>query len=144
MVKADDISKITQRRKKILLIEDEPDYRLALRERLEANGYDVIEAEDGKQGLESARSQQPDLIIADAMLPKLSGFRVARILKSDPKYKDIPLLILTVLSQENDIKMGTSAGADAYLINPCKSKDLLTTIEYLLSSPPGPHFSQAE
>ena len=137
MVKADDISKITQRRKKILLIEDEPDYRLALRERLEANGYDVIEAEDGKQGLESARSQQPDLIIADAMLPKLSGFRVARILKSDPKYKDIPLLILTVLSQENDIKMGTAAGADAYLNKTCQSKDLLTTIAYLLSPPPG-------
>ena len=137
MVKANDISKITRKRKTILLIEDEPDYRLVLRERLEANGYDVIEAEDGKQGLESARSQQPDLIITDAMMPKLSGFKMARILKSDPKYKDIPLVILTVLSQENDLKMGIAAGADAYLNKTCPSKDLLTTIAYLLSPPPG-------
>ena len=75
--------------KKILLIEDEPEFRMALRIRLEANGYEVIEAEDGVVGLDMARNKNPDLIMLDIMLPKMDGYKVARLLKFDEKYRKI-------------------------------------------------------
>lgn len=114
--------------KKILLIEDEPEFRMALRMRLESNGYDIIEAEDGAIGLDAARHQNPDLIILDVMLPKMDGFKVARLLKFDAKYKNIPLMMLTVMSQESDRKMGQAVGADAYLTKPYQPQELLDTI----------------
>ena len=119
--------------KKILLVEDEPEFRLALRTRLEANGYDIIEANDGATGLNTARHQNPDLIILDVMLPKMDGFKVARLLKFDVKYKNIPLMMLTVMSQASDRKMGQAVGADAYLTKPCQPQELLDTISTLVS-----------
>ena len=119
--------------KKILLVEDEPEFRLALRIRLEANGYDIIEAEDGATGLNTARHQNPDLIILDVMLPKMDGFKVARLLKFDLKYKNIPLMMLTVMSQASDRKMGQAVGADAYLTKPYQPQELLDTISTLIS-----------
>lgn len=118
--------------KKILLVEDEPEFRQALRIRLEANGYDIIEAENGAVGLDAARQQFPDLIILDVMLPRMDGFKVARQLKFDVKCKDIPLMMLTVMSQACDRKMGQAAGVDAYLTKPCKSQELLDTISTLV------------
>ena len=122
--------------KKILLVEDEPEFRLALRMRLEANGYDIIEAEDGAIGLDAARHQNPDLIILDVMLPRMDGFKVARLLKFDVKYKNIPLMILTVMSQANDRQMGQAVGADAYLTKPYQPQELLNTISTLVSREP--------
>jgi len=119
--------------KKILLVEDEPEFRLALRTRLEANGYDIIEAEDGATGLNTARHQNPNLIILDVMLPKMDGFKVARLLKFDVKYKHIPLVMLTVMSQASDRKMGQAVGADAYLTKPYQPQELLDTISTLVS-----------
>jgi len=119
--------------KKILLVEDEPEFRLALRTRLEANGYDIIEANDGATGLNTARHQNPDLIILDVMLPKMDGFKVARLLKFDLKYKNIPLMMLTVMSQASDRKMGQAVGADAYLTKPYQPQELLDTISTLIS-----------
>ena len=119
--------------KKILLVEDEPEFRLALRTRLEANGYDIIEAEDGATGLNTARHQNPNLIILDVMLPKMDGFKVARLLKFDLKYKNIPLMMLTVMSQKSDRKMGRSVGADAYMTKPYQPQELLNTISTLVS-----------
>lgn len=119
--------------KKILLVEDEPEYRMALCMRLEANGYDIIEADDGMSGLDAARHQNPDLIILDVMLPRMDGFKLARLLKFDAKYKNIPLIMLTVMSQESDRKMGRAVGADAYLTKPYQSQELLDTISTLIS-----------
>lgn len=118
--------------KKILIVEDEPDFRRALCMRLEVNGYDVIEADDGKSGLNAAKLQNPDLIILDVMLPGMDGFKMARLLKSAAKHKHVPLIMLTVLSQVNDRKKGTASGADAYLTKPCKSQELLDTITSLI------------
>ena len=119
--------------KKILLVEDEPEFRVALRMRLEANGYDIIEAEDGAIGLDAARHQNPDLIILDVRLPGMDGFKLARLLKFDVKYKNIPLMMLTVMSQANDRKMGQAVGADAYLTKPYQPQELLDTISILIS-----------
>lgn len=119
--------------KKILLVEDEPEFRLALRMRLEANGYDIIEADDGMSGLDAVRQQNPDLIILDVMLPRMNGFKVARLLKYSAKYKHVPLMMLTVMSQASDRKMGQAVGADAYLTKPYQPQELLDTISTLVS-----------
>ncbi|MCG2659030.1 MAG: response regulator [Kiritimatiellae bacterium] len=119
--------------KKILLVEDEPEFRLALRMRLEANGYDIIEADDGIKGLDAVRQQNPDLIILDVMLPRMNGFKVARLLKYSAKYKNVPLMMLTVMSQASDRKMGQAVGADAYLTKPYQPQELLDTISTLVS-----------
>lgn len=115
-------------KKVILLIEDEPDLRQAIRLRLENAGYSVIEAEDGAIGLTAARAQHPDIILLDVMMPKLDGFHVAQSLKNDPRYNHIPIIMLTVKSQQTDIDAGMAAGADAYLTKPYQPHDLLGTI----------------
>ena len=119
-------------KKKILLVEDEPEFRLGVRTRLEANGYEVIEAEDGAKGLELARNGEPDLIILDLMLPKMDGYKVARLLKFDEKRRQIPIVMLTARSQQQDKDTGLAVGADAYMTKPFKSEELLETMAKLL------------
>ncbi len=121
------------RPKRILLVEDEPDFRLAVRIRLEAHGYEVIEAPDGAAGLDLARNQSPDLIILDNMLPKMEGYKVARLLKFDEKYRAIPIIMLTARSQQSDKEMGLSVGADVYMTKPFKPEELLETMTKLLA-----------
>lgn len=120
------------KKKRILLVEDEPDFRMAVRIRLEANGYDVIEAEDGAAGLDLARNQSPDLILLDIMLPKMEGYKVARLLKFDEKFRRIPIIMLTARSQQTDKETGMAVGADAYITKPFKPEELLETLTRLL------------
>ena len=119
--------------KKILLVEDEPEFRMALRIRLEANGYEVIEAEDGVTGLDMARNQSPHLIVLDIMLPKMDGYKVARLLKFDEKYRNIPIVMLTARSQQNDRETGLTVGSDAYVTKPYKPQEMLDIIAKLLA-----------
>lgn len=119
--------------KKILIVEDEPDFKGALRMRLEAHGYAIIEADDGISGLDAAMHQNPDLIILDVRLPGMDGFKVARILKFDVTCANIPLIMLTAMSQESDLKMALAVGADAYLTKPYQPQQLLDTISTLIS-----------
>jgi len=93
-----------------------------LRKLLEANGYEVSEAPDGAVGLEKARNTTPDLIILDIMLPKMDGYKVARLLKFDQKYMNIPIVLLTARCQQTDRETGMEVGGDAYLIKPYKSE----------------------
>jgi len=123
--------------KKILLVEDEPEFRMALRMRLEANGYEIIEAEDGVMGLDLARNQKPDLIVLDIMLPKMDGFKVARLLKFDEKHKHIPIIMLTARAQQSDKETGLAVGANAYLTKPFKPQEILDIIARLLSENSG-------
>jgi two-component system, OmpR family, alkaline phosphatase synthesis response regulator PhoP len=124
---------VTDRKKKILVVEDEPMVRGALKLRLEKNNYEIIEAEDGNAGLNAARSEKPDLIILDVMLPKMDGYQVARLLKFDEKFKHIPIVMLTARSQQADRDTGQAVGADAYLTKPFKSEELFEVVSRLIS-----------
>jgi two-component system, OmpR family, alkaline phosphatase synthesis response regulator PhoP len=117
---------------KILIIEDEKDLVLTLRFRLEHNGYEVLTAYDGDEGLKKAQNSRPDLIILDLMLPKMDGYRICGILKSDERYKKIPVLILSARAQEADKKMGEEIGADAYVTKPFEPEELLDKIKELM------------
>ncbi len=118
--------------KKILLVDDEKDLVETVTFRLESSGYEVVSAYDGQEGLDKAKSEGPDLIILDLMLPKMDGYKVCRMLKFDGKYKDIPIIMFTARAQDSDKQMGEQVGADAYITKPFDPKALLGKIEELL------------
>ncbi len=103
---------------KILAVEDEEVSLELLVLRLENEGYEVITAGDGEEGLKLAREEKPGLILLDLMLPKLDGFKVCRMLKFDNRYKHIPVIMLTALAEEKDINLGGAVGADDYITKP--------------------------
>ena len=118
--------------KRILFIEDEKSMMETMRLRLEAAGYEMIEAYDGHDGLEKARGERPDLILLDIMLPGLNGYTLCRMLKFDDEYKHIPIIMLSARAQEDDKKLGYEVGADAYITKPFNPAILLSKIRELL------------
>jgi len=104
--------------KKILIVDDEVDLVETIRFLLEMEGYSVLVSRDGEDALNQARRENPHLIILDIMLPKLDGYKVCRQLKSDKRYKQIPILMLTARTQQKDKILGMEAGADEYIMKP--------------------------
>jgi len=119
-------------KKKILIVDDEEDILNILKFRLEANNYEVLVASDGQEGLNKARSEKPDLMILDLMLPKIDGYKVCRMLKFDKDYKTMPIIMFTAKDQKNDQELGMEMGADAYIPKPFESEILLGKIKELL------------
>jgi two-component system phosphate regulon response regulator PhoB len=120
------------RKQRILVIDDERDLVELIRLNLQRNGYEVLYAHDGKVGLEIARKHLPDLIILDLMMPGLTGQEVATRLKGDSQTAAIPLLMLTARSEETDIIVGLSLGADDYVSKPFSMKVLLARVAAVL------------
>jgi len=120
-------------RKSILVIEDEKDVvdLLALNLR-KVQGFNISTASDGAAGLNKARSDRPDLIILDLMLPKMSGLEVCKILKSDPSTRHIPVLMLTAKAEEIDRIVGLEFGADDYVTKPFSPREVLLRIRAIL------------
>lgn len=118
--------------KKILVVEDDPHIIKMLELRLKASGFEVITATDGISGLEKAKTEKPDLIIQDLMLPGMDGYKICRILKFDEVYKEIPIIMLTARGQDEDRLKGEQMGADFYMTKPYKSEELLEKINELL------------
>lgn len=118
--------------KRILIVDDEEDILNVLKFRLEANNYEVLTASDGQEGLNKARTERPDLLILDLMLPKLDGYKVCRMLKFDESYKAIPIIMFTAKAQQKDEELGKEMGADAYIAKPFEPEILLEKIRQLL------------
>lgn len=118
--------------KKVLITEDSSTIRGMLRDIFESEGYSVVTAEDGLEGLNKARSEEPDLIVLDLMLPKMDGFTVCRMLKFHEDFKEIPILMLTARSSSNDQEVGAAVGADAYLVKPFEIDELLEQARALI------------
>jgi len=116
--------------KKILVIEDEPQMRLGLRDNLELEGYEVETAADGDEGLLKAGTFAPDLVILDVMLPKKNGFDVCRDLRS--KSNSTPIVMLTARSAETDKVLGLELGADDYVTKPFSITELLARVRAVL------------
>jgi DNA-binding response OmpR family regulator len=111
---------------KVLIIEDEPNMVLGLKDSCEYEGYEVAVARDGKEGLEKASTERPDIILLDVMLPLMSGIDVCRTLRA--RGIDTPILMLTARSQETDKVVGLEVGADDYVTKPFSIKELLARI----------------
>jgi DNA-binding response OmpR family regulator len=119
--------------KKLLVVEDDALIRELIRINLESAGFVIVMATDGFQGLEMARTENPDLIVLDIMLPKMDGFKVCRILKFDDKYKHIPIIMLTARIQEVDKETGFKTGADGYMTKPFETEELIKKINQVLA-----------
>ncbi len=104
--------------KKILIVDDEQDIVESLKFVLEVNGYTCFCAYNGEDGLKLAKEIIPDLIILDVMMPKINGYKISRLLKYDKKYKDIPIIMVTARSQDEDKLIGEETGADEYITKP--------------------------
>jgi DNA-binding response OmpR family regulator len=118
--------------KTILAIDDDLDTLNIIQMKLEAKQFKVITGRDGQQVLQLVRQHRPDLIIMDVMMPKLSGFKAARLIKFDAKTRDIPLILLTARTQEVDRKTGMEVGADVYMNKPFDPEHLLKEVQRLL------------
>ena len=105
---------------KILVVDDEQDIVETLKFILETQGYTCFCAYNGEDGLNLAKEIMPDLIILDVMMPKINGYKISRLLKYDSKYKNIPILMITARSQEEDKIIGEETGADEYITKPFK------------------------
>jgi len=103
-------------KKKILVIEDEATLQKALMEYLTLDGFDVVEALDGEEGLRMAKREKPDLILLDIILPKKDGYEVLAELKQDETTKDTPVVLLTNLGGPEDVQKALDKGATTYLI----------------------------
>ncbi|MBT2161623.1 response regulator [Zobellia barbeyronii] len=115
--------------KKILLIEDNLDVREMTAEILELENYEVTTAENGKIGVEKARSFTPDIILCDIMMPELDGYGVYEQLSEDQATASIPFIFLTAKSEKADFRKGMTMGADDYLTKPFEAEDLIEAIE---------------
>ena len=118
--------------KKILIVEDESSLAETLKLRFEATGYRVDIAGDGQEAMQKVRDDKPNLILLDIMLPKIDGYKVCRILKFDEKYRNIPIIMLTAKAQEEDRELGFSVGANAYIVKPFDTQELMQKIKELL------------
>jgi DNA-binding response OmpR family regulator len=106
----------TTAKARVLIVDDDAFLAGIYATKLELEGFEVISARDGDEGLKAAAKEIPDLILLDVLMPKLDGFEVLKRLKEDPSTKEIPVIMLTNLGQKEDIEKGISEGAVDYLI----------------------------
>lgn len=117
---------------RVLVVDDDPVIQNLLRVNFEMEGYEVIVASDGVEGLERARQDAPDVVVCDIMMPRMDGLTVARELKADPATAGIPILLLSAKAQQADVQAGTDAGADDYVTKPFDPLNLLERVRTLL------------
>lgn len=107
---------MAEKKQKVLLVEDDKMIIDMYTLKFTQEGYDVMQAENGKDGLDMAKKSNPDIVLLDIILPQMDGFTVLKALKADDKTKEIPVVLLTNLGQDGDVKKGLELGAVDYLI----------------------------
>src|SRR5690606_19473396 len=117
---------------KILIVEDEPAMVELLRYNLESEGFDVVSAHDGEEGLLAVEEEQPDLLLLDWMLPGVSGIELCRRIRRDGKNSALPIIMITARGEEHDRVRGLDIGADDYVTKPFSPAELMARIRALL------------
>jgi DNA-binding response OmpR family regulator len=118
---------------KILIADDSPTVRQLVAARLRADGYDVVEAEDGVEALDLARREHPDLYVLDKVMPKLDGFEVVRALREDPRTRPAPIVMLTERGSEEDVLGGLELGVEEYMPKPFSPHELSARVRRALA-----------
>jgi two-component system, OmpR family, phosphate regulon response regulator PhoB len=116
----------------VLLVEDDPDIRHLVAYKLTKGGFDVIEAADGFEALQSAREKAPDLVILDIRMPRMSGLEVCRELRAGPLTGTVPIIMLTARARPQDLEQAYAAGATDYVVKPFSPRILLQHVEAAL------------
>lgn len=118
--------------KKILVVDDEKSVRILLERILKPKNFEVITASNGMEALERVRKEAPHLMILDIMMPKMNGWDVCKKIREDPIYKNLPIIVLTAKTEENDQIKGFGLGANAYVPKPFNHEELLLRVKKLL------------
>ena len=121
---------------KVLVVDDEPDVLLLCRVNLEFEGYEVLEAADGEEGLRLLREEKPDVVLLDVMMPRKDGWQVLEEVKADNDLKDIPIVMLTAKVQDQDQIRGWSHGAAEYITKPFSPLSLSQVLQDVLATDP--------
>lgn len=117
----------------ILIVEDEPKNMILFRDLLQVTGYETLEAVNGVEGVEKAKTGKPDLILMDIQLPEMDGLEATRRIKSDDSLKNIPIIAVTAFAMKGDRERIIEAGCNDYLTKPVDIKILLATVKKHLS-----------
>jgi two-component system, cell cycle response regulator DivK len=120
--------------KRILLVEDHEDNRNIYRTILNHFGYEVLEAHDGRQGIDLARTETPDLILMDVSIPHIDGWEATRILKADPATATIPIVALTAHALKEDREHAVVVGFDGYLAKPVEPRTVVAEVERFIGA----------
>ena len=118
--------------KRILIVDDEPNIVISLEFLMKREGFEVAVARDGEEGLQAIRSQRPDLVVLDVMMPKLNGFEVCEAVRADRDLDEVRILMLTAKGREAEMKKGLGLGADAYVSKPFSTHALVEKVNALL------------
>ena len=118
---------------KILIVDDSPTETYKLTNILERNGFSVLSANSGEQGVNLAKDEQPDVVLMDIVMPGLNGFQATRQLSRSKETKHIPVIIVTAKNQQTDQVWGERQGAKAYLVKPIDEKQLVSAISAVLN-----------
>lgn len=118
------------KRKKVLIVEDEERMRILIGDYLKSEGFEVVEAADGAEGIDKFEAQKPDIVVLDIMLPRMDGWTVCRKIR---EYSDTPIVMLTARSEESDELFGFELGADEYVTKPFSPKILMARIKALMN-----------
>ena len=116
----------------ILVVEDNQDNRELIVKALSVNGYNVLEAVDGEEAIEKAKTEKPDLILMDLFIPKIDGYEVTRILKGNDEFKNIPVIACTAHAMKGDMEDALAAGCDGYIPKPIDVRELSNQINSFL------------
>jgi len=116
----------------ILIVDDSPTELHVLTTMLTKHGFSVISASNGEEGVERAKTDKPDLILMDVVMPGMNGFQASRQIANDPETSDIPIVIVSTKDQETDKMWGLRQGAKGYVTKPAQEKELISTINSLL------------
>ena len=117
----------------ILVVDDDPVILQLLQVNFEMEGFTVITAADGREGVARTRADRPDIVVSDVMMPRMSGLELVAELKADPDTASIPVLLLTAKAQQADVSSGLEQGADDYVTKPFEPLDLVDRVNRLLN-----------
>ena len=121
--------------KRVLIVEDQEDLRDILRLALEGAGYDVIEAENGRQGVEQVTAERPDLVLMDIQMPVLDGYDATREIKAFPEHSQMPVIAVSSYAMKGDEDKARAAGCDAYVTKPYSPKQLVVLVHKCIGEP---------
>ena len=119
-------------KKKILIVDDEPNILLSLEFLMKKNGFQVFVARDGEEAIQTVDSENPELVILDIMMPRVDGYEVCQYIKNNSEKTHV--IFLTAKAKESDIKKGLEMGADLYITKPFSTRDLLDKVKTLMGS----------
>lgn len=120
--------------KKVLIVDDEKNIAISVQFLMKREGFEVLVAHDGEEGLTKIRSEHPDLVLLDVMMPKLDGFEVCKAVRSDPELADIRIIMLTAKGRDAEKEKGISLGADAYMAKPFSTSELVDKVNEILKA----------